>query len=181
MPPRSWQVFRAEVSRRLREIFRDDDHGQRLQGWSAAVLICLQAVHGCRTRLIASFLFCCPCGLWASLRHHDFFGSSSSCNVLSSQTQFPPGRQVRNFAAFYSYFTIGKSVSSSSSAQGAWCVYTVCGVLREDAITNCVLMLERWVSKLFHALAGCGRRCATLILGGNGAFPVDTEMDSQAH
>ena len=25
------------------------------------------------------------------------------------------------------------------------------------------------------ALAGCGRRCATLILGGNGAFPFDTE------
>ena len=29
------------------------------------------------------------------------------------------------------------------------------------------------------ALAGCGRRCATLILGGNGAFPFDTESVSQ--
>ena len=31
------------------------------------------------------------------------------------------------------------------------------------------------ISPLLHALAGCGRRCDTLILGGNGVFPLDTE------
>ena len=63
----------------------------------------------------------CPCGLWASLRHHDFFGSSSSWSVLSSQTQFPLGRHVRNFAAICIYLTIGESVSSFFSVKRAWC------------------------------------------------------------
>ena len=49
------------------------------------------------------------------------------------------------------------------------------GILREDADTNCVLMLERSISPLFHALAGSGRRCATLFAQDRKAFQVNTE------
>ena len=72
----------------------------------------------------------------------------SSWCVLSSQTQFPPRRPVRNFAALCAYFTTGKSVFSSSSAQRCLVrVHGLCGrhnsgILREDADTNCVQMLE---------------------------------------
>ena len=91
---------------------------ERLQGWSTAVcLFAFKLYMVAATVLITSFCSFCPCGLWASLRHHDFFSSSSSWSVLPSLTQFPPGRHVGNFAAFCACFTIGKSVSSSSSAQ----------------------------------------------------------------
>ena len=53
-------------------------------------------------------------------------------------------------------------------------------VLREDAVTNCAVTLERSISPLFHAHPSCGRRCATLFARGISAFPVDTEMMSQA-
>ena len=36
------------------------------------------------------------------------------------------------------------------------------------------------ISPLFHALVGCGRRCASVFHLGIGAFPVDTQMESQA-
>ena len=106
--------------------------------------------------------------------------------MLSSLTQFPPGRYVGNFAAFCAYFTIGKSVSSSSSAPGCLVrVHGLCGrhnsgALREDAVTDCVPFLQVSIFPLFHALAGCVRRCATLFHRDIGAFPVDTQMEPQA-
>ena len=36
------------------------------------------------------------------------------------------------------------------------------------------------ISQFLQAFAGCGRRCATLIFGGDSAFPLDTERVSQA-
>ena len=39
---------------------------------------------------------------------------------------FHRGRHVRNFATSCAYFTIGESVSSSSSVKRAWGEYTVC-------------------------------------------------------
>ena len=148
---------------------RGYDHGQRLQGWSTAIcLFAFKLYMVAATQLITSFCFFFlplrAVGVAASSR---FFGSASSWRVLSSQTQFPPGRYVRNFAAFGAYFTIGKSVSSSSSVQGCLVrVHGLCGrhnsgVLREGAVTDCVPFLEVSIFPLFHALADCGRRCFT--------------------
>ena len=53
--------------------------------------------------------------------------------------------------------------------------------LLEDPLTDFALIL--WIDRnpLDYALAGCGRQCATLFAQGNGAFPLDTEMVSEAH
>ena len=52
------------------------------------------------------FLPLCTVGVTALSR---FFGASSSWSVLESQTEFPLGRHVRNFAALCAYLTIDKS------------------------------------------------------------------------
>ena len=92
---------------------------------------------------------------------------------------------IQNGFSAARYFTIGKSASSSSSEQGCLVrVHGLCGrhnsgVSREDAVTDQVPFFEVPIS-LFPALAGSGRRCATLFHRGVGAFPVDTQMESQA-
>ena len=49
-----------------------------------------------------------------------------------------------------------------------------------DRVVFCLLADAGTIFPLFHALAGCGRRCATLILGRNSVFPLDTKSVSQA-
>ena len=113
---------------------RGYDHGQRLQDWSTAVFFCLQAVHGCRYSAHHKFLFffaLARCGRHCAITIFQFF-VLLEC-ALESDT-VPTGRCVGNFAAFCAYFTIGESVSSSSSAQAC--------LVREDAVTDCVPFLE---------------------------------------
>ena len=85
-------------------------HGQRLQraGRPQSAYLLFKLYMVAATQLIASFFFFSPLRAVGVAAPSRFFGPSSSWSVLSSQTQFPPGRFVRNFAAFCAYFTIGK-------------------------------------------------------------------------
>ena len=47
-------------------------------------------------------------------------------------------------------------------------------------MTDFSMFLDKSISPIFHALAGCGRRCASVFHRGIGAFPVDTQVESQA-